>query len=63
MNDFFDEAMVMLGMGFRNMQYEGSSKEDIIETCMNIRSALLRFTTEILEVELPETINKSEVEI
>jgi hypothetical protein len=44
MNDFFDEAMVMIAYGFRHMQLEGASTEDMTDTARAMASAIRDFS-------------------
>lgn len=43
-NEFFDEAMVMLAYGFKHMQAEGSSPEEMTKTARAITSAISQFS-------------------
>lgn len=44
MNDFFDEAMTMIAYGFRHMQLEGASTEDMTDTARAMVSAIRDFS-------------------
>ena len=44
MNDFFDEAMVMIAYGFKHMELEGASTEDMKNTAMAMASAIREFS-------------------
>jgi hypothetical protein len=44
MNDFFDEAMTMIAYGFRHMQLEGASTEDMTDTASAMASAISQFS-------------------
>ena len=44
MNDFFDEAMTMIAYGFRHMQLEGASTEDMSDTARAMASAIRDFS-------------------
>jgi hypothetical protein len=45
MNDFFDEAMTMIAYGFRHMQLEGASTEDMTDTASAMASAIREFSS------------------
>ncbi len=44
MNDFFDEAMTMIAYGFRHMQLEGASTEEMTVTAGAMASAIREFS-------------------
>lgn len=44
MNDFFDEAMTMIAYGFRHMQLEGASTEDMTVTARAMSNAIREFS-------------------
>lgn len=48
MNDFFDEAMVMIAYGFRHMQLEGASTEDMTDTARAIARAIRDFSVDCI---------------
>jgi len=43
-NEFFDEAMVMLAYGFKHMQENGASTEEMTKTARAITSAIWQFS-------------------
>jgi hypothetical protein len=43
-NEFFDEAMVMLAYGFKHMQESGASNEEMTKTARAMSSAISQFS-------------------
>lgn len=48
MNEFFDEAMVMIAYGFRHMAREGASNEEMQSTALAMVRAISKFSSECL---------------
>jgi hypothetical protein len=48
-DDFFNEAMIQIGMGFAAMREAGLSTEDIRDVASDIIGAISMFTTSDLE--------------
>lgn len=48
MNDFFDEAMVMIAYGFRHMLMEGASMDEMQSTARSMVHAISQFSSECL---------------
>lgn len=48
MNDFFDEAMTMIAYGFRHMQLEGASTDDMTDTARAMANAIRDFSVDYI---------------
>lgn len=48
MNDFFDEAMVMIAYGFRHMLMAGASEDELQSTARSMARAISQFSDECL---------------
>lgn len=50
-NDYFDETLLHMVFAFNQMKAEGKSEKEIYDTAVELSSAIMKFVTEIVNVQ------------